>query len=129
MKKTITIAIVAIAMMTMILAWNHWQAGKVMTRSRNSDSQFLSEIVVREMPIKKNPIWMLLRYDRYNYQCEFYAPMGMGRPWSTHTYTDDSFSASRARVTWTNGNEATVYLDNLPVLKCTDGWWMKAPPQ
>ena len=33
--------------------------------------------------------------------------------------------ASNARVEWRDSREATVYLDDYPVLECIDGWWSK----
>ncbi len=68
---------------------------------------------------------MLLPGDSYYYQCEFHQPNGNGRPWSYQSFTGDSFTASRARIVWTNEHEATVYLDDYPVLKCNDRWWSK----
>ena len=126
MKKRLIIVLIAIIALVMTASWRHWQSGREMMRSRNSDRHFFNEIVVREMPINKNPIWMLLRYDRYNYQCEFYTPMGKDRPWSVQTYTADSFQAKRARIDWKSENEAIVYLDHHAVFTCSNGWWTQA---
>ena len=125
MKKRLSLGFVLVMAVAAVLSWHHWQSGRVMARSRNADRRFFNEIVVREMPTRQNPIWMLLRYDRYDYRCEFHTPMGGDRPWSLQTYTGDSFSASKARVEWTNDHEATVYLDDYPVLQCVDGWWSR----
>ncbi len=125
MKKRLIVGLLVITVLVAIASWRHWQAGHVIIRSRNSDRHFFNEIVVREMPIKKNPIWMFLRYDRYNYQCEFHTPMGKDRPWSLQTYTADSFQAKQARVEWRNETQATVYLDNHAVFICSNGWWIQ----
>ena len=122
MKKRIIIALAAAVVLTMVAGWNHWRAGKVMARARNTDRKFYNEILVRE--IKSDPLAILLPADSACYQCEFHRP-GCNRPWSYQTYTGDSFLASRARIIWTNENEATVYLDDYPVFKCVDGWWTK----
>lgn len=94
-----------------------WPTETVMARAKNSDRKFYYEIVVRE--IKGSPI-----QDGALYQCEFYRPK-IKHPWSTQTYSGDSFIANSARVVWINEREATVFLDESPVFKCIDGWWTK----
>ena len=95
----------------------NWPTESVMARAKNCDRKFYDEIVVREIGNK-------LVQDSAFYQCEFYKP-GSKHPWSTQTYTGDSFTARRARIVWINEREATVFLDDFAVFKCIDGWWTK----
>jgi len=125
-KAIITVCVLAITSIALAIHWNEWKSGIIIGRARNTERHYYHEIIVRKVPMNKNPIGMLGLIDSYYYQCEFHRAYGNGRPWSYQTYTGDSFIATHAQIKWTTENDAIVYLDNYPVFHCSDGWWTQA---
>ena len=123
------VLILAILCLIFGFSWRNWQNnGTVITESYSSEIHGCSKIIVREIPTRKSPIWMLIR-DHIYYRCEFYFPEGNAEPWTSETFSLDSYVATKVRGEWHNETEATVHFDTMPALDCDNGIWRKHKKQ
>jgi hypothetical protein len=129
MKMKYNIRILSIVLLLAILclvfgfSWHNWQNnGTVMVDSKSSEGRGCNKIIVREFCNFKNPIYMLIRSHVY-YRCEFHFPEGNTEPWTSETFSLDSYAATKVRVEWHNATEATVHFDTMPALDCNNGVW------
>jgi hypothetical protein len=127
MKRStaITIAIGIAFVICNEIAWLKWQSGKIMARSRSSQGSTYSEIIVREMPMTKANAYMYFRHYLVSYKIQLLGPDGKERPMRDNTYYAGNFKASRAKIDWTDDHNATIYLDDTPVMKTADSLWTR----
>jgi hypothetical protein len=107
------------------IAWLKWQSGKIMTRSKSTQGSAYSEIIVKEMPMTKANAYMYFRNYLVSYKIQYLGSDGKELPMKDNTYYAGSFKASRARIEWTDERNATIYLDDTPVMKTAESRWAR----
>jgi hypothetical protein len=127
-KRMRTVWLFATFLASYAVGWFYWKSGAIMASSEWNHMMSASEVKVRRLPYSA-PFWALplsmLPQDNALYRFEYYR-FRSRELYSAHSFIGESFVAQSAKVVWSDG-EATVYLDNDPIVRCDrNGFWHAA---
>lgn len=128
-KWRILLVLAVIIITAYVARWIWWGSGSIMAISEWRRMLKTSKVMVKEVP-SAVPFWAVpfsfLSDDNLYYRCEYYRSSS-ATLFSAQTYQGNSYTAQKARIEWNDAGAAIVYLDDIPILKCSpEGYWMKA---